>query len=193
MLKLEIMNEITNFVLLYHTMLFSEYVGSIETRYIIGWSFIFVTSANMLVHFLLLVIDTGSEIREKCRSSKCYRNCVKRGCCGCKPELEKPIVIEEKPSKKKELSVIVEDVFESNFSSEMRDENSSFESDWKSSVHGNSQRAGGYNFGEIKWTDLGKKYMHKDGKVSRIAEGETVSEGRFDDGVGDDFVSVQPE
>jgi len=118
------MNEITNFVLLYHTMLFSEYVGSIETRYIIGWSFIFVTCANMMVHFSLLVIETGSEMREKCRSSKCYRNCGRRGCCGrhWKVELEKPIVIEEKPCEKKELSVIVEEVLESNVSSEMRGE-----------------------------------------------------------------------
>ena len=73
-LKLEIMNEVTNFVLLYHTMLFTEYVTTIDTRYLIGWSFILVTCANMLVHFSLLVFETGSEMRKNFRQSKCYKN-----------------------------------------------------------------------------------------------------------------------
>ena len=49
--NLEVMNEATNFILLYHTLLFSNYVESLEIRYMIGWSFILFVVANMTVTF----------------------------------------------------------------------------------------------------------------------------------------------
>ena len=62
--NLEIMNEATSFILLYHVMLFSNYVEDAETRYLIGWSFIFWTCLNMLVHFGLLLKDTYLELKD---------------------------------------------------------------------------------------------------------------------------------
>ena len=56
--NLEIMNEATNFILLYHVILFSGMVPDSKTRYMLGWSFIGLTSANVLVHFALLVKET---------------------------------------------------------------------------------------------------------------------------------------
>ena len=58
-LRLEIMNEVTNMVLLYHLMMFTEWVPEAKTRYAIGWSFICFFSANIFVHFSLLVYDTA--------------------------------------------------------------------------------------------------------------------------------------
>lgn len=52
---LEIMNETTNFILLYHIMLFSGMIADAETRYLTGWSFIFVTSLNLIVHLAFLL------------------------------------------------------------------------------------------------------------------------------------------
>lgn len=62
--NLEIMNEATCLILLYHVMLFSSYVEDPETRYLIGWSFIFFTVQNMLVHFGLLLKDTYLEMKD---------------------------------------------------------------------------------------------------------------------------------
>jgi len=83
--RLEVMNEATNFILLYHVMCFSKFVPDAETRYLLGWSFIGFMAANMLVHFTLLVIETIGNMKESCQN-----------CCSKK----KPEVEEEEPKKK---------------------------------------------------------------------------------------------
>jgi len=56
--RLEIMNELINFILLYHVILFSGVVPEYEDRYMLGWSFIFFLGSIMLVHVILLLIET---------------------------------------------------------------------------------------------------------------------------------------
>ena len=72
------MNEICNFLLLYHVIIFSCMVPEAEERYMLGWSFIAVVGFNILVHFSLLVKETYHEIRAACKR-KYY-------CCGRKDE-----------------------------------------------------------------------------------------------------------
>ena len=55
-LKLEMMNEMTNLFLLYHVICFSGLVLEAEDRFNLGWSFIMLVGANMSVHLLLLVV-----------------------------------------------------------------------------------------------------------------------------------------
>lgn len=52
--KIEVMNEITSIFLLYHMLTFTDWV-EVEERYLMGWSFIAVTSTNLAIHFLLLM------------------------------------------------------------------------------------------------------------------------------------------
>ena len=54
-LKLEIMNEVTNFILLYHLLTFTDFVGDVEARYSIGWSFLFFMCGNLCVHLYLMI------------------------------------------------------------------------------------------------------------------------------------------
>ena len=157
MVKLEIMNEATNFILLYHVILFTNFVPDPETRYGLGWSFIFFTTANMMVHLSLLCKETYHSMKESC-GKKCRKK------------------IEEEPAddvvKTKELSVIAEDEFESNFSSKdsdkVRDEDKLSDSDWTSKLGGTEK--GGYNLQNIRWKDLGRKYIVKKGRKSMIPD-----------------------
>ena len=159
MCKLEIMNEVTNFVLLYHVVLFSNLVPDPETRYGIGWSFILFTGANMSVHLSLLCKETYHNMKESCG----------KGCC--KKKVEKSPA-EDEEVKTKELSVIAEDEFESNFSSKdssiERKERKISESDWTSQLGGTEK--GGYNLEKIRWKDLGRKYIVKRGRKSMIPD-----------------------
>ena len=134
--KLEVMNECTNFVMLYHVMCFTDFVPEAEDRYYIGWSFVACICMNLMVHLYLLIMDTVAQVKESCKE-KC---CKKKG-------------EEEEELKKKDLSVIMEEAeFQSNFSDKeshvrKRDEKLS-DSDWESKRLGGTQR-GGYNLGEI--------------------------------------------
>ena len=57
------MNEATNFIMLYHVMCFTDFVPEAEDRYLIGWSFLFFISLNLLVHLTLLIIDTMKQVK----------------------------------------------------------------------------------------------------------------------------------
>ena len=61
--KLEIFNEVTTLVLLYHLLGFTNFVSDIETQYIIGFSFVFFLSGNMATHVYFL-------LRSSCRDCK---------------------------------------------------------------------------------------------------------------------------
>ena len=45
-------------------MLFTDFVPEAETRYLIGWSFIFFVVANMAVHFTILIKDMIADVKE---------------------------------------------------------------------------------------------------------------------------------
>ena len=61
---LEIVNEVTNLLLLYHVILFSGMIDNTEERYLYGWSFIIITSLNLCMHLLLLVYEVYWNIRK---------------------------------------------------------------------------------------------------------------------------------
>lgn len=112
------MNEGTCLILLYHVCLFSGFVTETETRYLIGWSFIFFTCSNMAVHFGLLVKATYIEMKESLTAKYC----------------PKRVTTEE--DLKKDLSIIAEESMESNNSSEddakKKESPKITESDWDS-------------------------------------------------------------
>ena len=153
--NLEIMNESTNFILLYHVILFSGVVPDSQTRYMLGWSFIAFTGANILVHFSLLVIETAGEIKIWCK-----KKCNKKSA-------------EEEEQRKKDLSVIQEeDSLESNHSDQHPKATARAKklsvSDWDSEKQGGSDK--GFDLARISWYDLGKKFMVKRGKKSCLPD-----------------------
>ena len=160
------MNEITNFILLYHVMLFSGVVPDAADRYGLGWSFIVFVALNMLVHVSLLVWETAGEIRACCKQKyKC-----------CRPKQDEV----EESARQKDLSVIEEEdeSLESNFSEKPKGEKvrarKVSESDWDSHRMGGSE--GGFDIGQITWGDLGRKFMIKRGKKSRLPDIDPRSE-----------------
>mmetsp|Transcript_27618 Transcript_27618/g.34281 ORF Transcript_27618/g.34281 Transcript_27618/m.34281 type:complete len:114 (-) Transcript_27618:682-1023(-) len=101
------MNEVTNIILLYHLFLFTDWIEEPEMRYKIGWSFIGVTVANMLVHFSLMLYESCKQLCGK----------IQEKCCPTPPEPVK----EEQPvvEKKKQVLTVIEEVeLESSFSDE---------------------------------------------------------------------------
>jgi len=156
-LKLEVMNEATNFMLLYHLMMFTQWVPEAATRYAIGGSFIFFICANILVHFSLLVNDTAKMARVKITQYRKMKCCLKWPC------KRLPIIMPHGEVVSKNLSMIAEeDEFESNFSEKdeitLRKEDRLSDSDWDSKL-GASDKPGGYDLSAIRWTDLGRKYI----------------------------------
>jgi len=72
MLKLELMNEGTHFILLYHVMLFAGMVPAPSARFDLGYSFIFFLCVNLLVHVVFIVIETVHMLRVFFRR-KCFK------------------------------------------------------------------------------------------------------------------------
>ena len=103
--RLEVMNELTNIFLLFHLLMFTEWVGDPEVRYSIGWSFIGFTIANMLVHFSLMIIGMVCSVKDKIENRFC-------------PKPPQDEVEEQEEIAKPVLTPIDEDDAESNFSSE---------------------------------------------------------------------------
>lgn len=64
--KVEVMNEVTSLLLLYHMLTFTDWVPRAETRYVMGWSFIGITSGNLAIHMLLLIRNSINDIKSKC-------------------------------------------------------------------------------------------------------------------------------
>ena len=62
---MEIFGEITNLVLMYHVLLFTDFVSDVEMRYAIGFCFIIVMGLFISVHMYLMIRDTF----HKCRDS----------------------------------------------------------------------------------------------------------------------------
>ena len=155
--KLEIFNEITNLVLLYHMLMFTEWISDASSRYLVGWSFIACNAGNLLVHFSLLLKDTYGQMKLWCMK-KC-----------CKKKFEE---LEEVSEKKVSLSVIEEvswdDVsFESNFtdnqkklySEKMPNTREGKKPKWKDEDLGNFEE--GFKLENIGWVDLGHRFIRR--------------------------------
>jgi len=55
---MEIFNEVTIMICTYHLFLFTEYVPDAQVRYMIGWSIVGVTTFNILVNILVVLVST---------------------------------------------------------------------------------------------------------------------------------------
>lgn len=70
---LEILNEATNLILLYHTMLFTNLMLSEGDRYDLGWSFIGFFSASFAVHIVMLIYTIVVTSRYTYRKKKYHK------------------------------------------------------------------------------------------------------------------------
>jgi len=70
--RMEIMNECTILSLTYMLMCFSEFVPEAVTRSVIGYFYIGVTVANILIHLIFLVLASRQKLRLVCKK---YRWC----------------------------------------------------------------------------------------------------------------------
>ena len=65
--RMEIFAEITNLVLMYHVLLFTDFVSDVEVRYGIGFSFIGCMGIFVSVHLFLMIKDTLQKFRDSAR------------------------------------------------------------------------------------------------------------------------------
>ena len=68
--RMEIFGEIINLFLMYHVLLFTDFVLDAELRYIIGYSFIFFTGVFISVHMFLMMKTTFKALKYKWRMKK---------------------------------------------------------------------------------------------------------------------------
>ena len=64
---MELFNEATNLILLYHMMCFTDWVGRPEVRFMIGYSVMTAVFCNMSVHFFFLIWDSLRKIKLPCK------------------------------------------------------------------------------------------------------------------------------
>ena len=65
--SMEIFAEITNLFLMYHVLLFTDFVSDVEVRYGIGFSFIGCMGIFISVHLFLMIKDTLHKFRNSAR------------------------------------------------------------------------------------------------------------------------------
>ena len=70
--NLEIFNEVTTLVLLYHLLVFTKFVSEINTQYLVGFSFAFFLSLNMATHVYFLLRSSFRDCKknQKLRKAK---------------------------------------------------------------------------------------------------------------------------
>ena len=157
--KLEMMNEGTHIILLYHLLNFTGVDYEAEGRYGGGISFVLFLTAFILIHVANLVREIYKVFRN------IYNKKHRRASKG------------EGDIEVKDLSIIIEDNFESNHSSVDSDERKKkdqlSDSDWDSRNLGNSVQGGGYNLANVTWNDLGRKFFIKKGNKSKFADFES--------------------
>jgi len=56
--RIEIFNEVSTMFVVYHLMIFTDFVPKVETKFLMGYSVIGVTSFNMLINMLMVLLDT---------------------------------------------------------------------------------------------------------------------------------------
>jgi len=87
-LGLELMNELTEALLLYHLMVFSDWYPNEELKQdVLAYSFNAVIFANIAVHLCFLVFTMFVQARNKIRRSQC--------CCCCKKTRKNRVTEEE--------------------------------------------------------------------------------------------------
>ena len=69
--SIELMNECTAIFLTYGLLCFTDFVPSKETRSDIGYYYIGVSSANILVHLVVLVMETVHRVKLVFRKHHC--------------------------------------------------------------------------------------------------------------------------
>ena len=72
--RMEIFSEITNLVLMYHVLLFTDFVSDVEIRYGIGFSFIGCMGVFISVHLFLMIKDTLHKCRDSARKRQKKKN-----------------------------------------------------------------------------------------------------------------------
>lgn len=60
--KIEVMNELTSILLLYHLFTFTDWIPDASKRYMMGWSFIVIMACNLGVHFFILSRNSFGDI-----------------------------------------------------------------------------------------------------------------------------------
>jgi len=63
--RIEMFNEAFVMFAIYHLVIFTDFVPDIETKYLMGWSCIAVTSFNMLVNLTIVFIETMVDLHHK--------------------------------------------------------------------------------------------------------------------------------
>ena len=64
---LEIMNETTFLILCYFSFCFTDFVGSIDLRYLLGWIFLGFVGVNMGINFIMIIYTSVREGQLKIR------------------------------------------------------------------------------------------------------------------------------
>ena len=72
--KMELFGELTNLLLMYHMLLFTDFVSDPNLRYAIGYSFIGFVIIFIVVHLFFMLKETilqlKQTLRKKCRGGK---------------------------------------------------------------------------------------------------------------------------
>ena len=72
---IEVMNECTILSLTYMLLCFTDLVDDVEARIIIGYGYMGVTIANIIIHLVLILLASGQKMRLVCKR---YRCCLSR-------------------------------------------------------------------------------------------------------------------
>ena len=70
---MEMFNEVTNIVLTYHMMTFTDWVSDPKRRYTIGYSVIMCVIGNFMTHFFFLMRETSRVMKIKYRKRKYFK------------------------------------------------------------------------------------------------------------------------
>ena len=65
--RIELFNEITVLVIWVTMMMFSNFIEKGETRYKVGYAFVFVSIGNISVHVALLFYTLGKKLKQSCK------------------------------------------------------------------------------------------------------------------------------
>ena len=75
--RMEIFGELTNLILMYHMMLFTDFVADVELRYATGYSFILFITVFISVHMYFMLKESITLIKESLAKRCAKLACVK--------------------------------------------------------------------------------------------------------------------
>ena len=75
--NLEIFNEFTTLVLLYHLLVFTKFVNDKQTQYFVGFSFVFFLCGNMATHVFFLLRSNFKDFKRKYKQAKLRKSFAK--------------------------------------------------------------------------------------------------------------------